>query len=244
MKNDEFVLRVSDVAPELSGANSQERTCEECERRFTVGNAGLWVYKIEVKGVTHWFCRYNCMRAGEKKLEGSKAGRSKGLRAKENKPSRVELEKDLRTDMTLVLIAEKYVCSITTVFNWIKGYGLQEIRGIKKAELGPAVETVDTTSDTPAQTGLNLSKIPNLCPDEQEPDDKEPLLTDEEIKEIESRMEQPQEPEAQLEPEPEPYEEAWSDLRGGIVSLRRLYASDADKSFFDRLHGLFLEVRG
>jgi len=258
VKNDEFVLRVSDVAPDVSGANPQERTCEECGRRFTVGNVGLWIYKIEVKGCTHWFCRYNCMRAGEKKLEWSKVGRSKGLRTKENKPSRAELEKDLRTDMTLVLIAEKYACSIATISNWVKSYGLQEIRGIRKAsselEAGPTVEETGGVTDDPLQGGADLSEVANTCtctpddqrldPDGQEQDDKEPLLTEDEIEELSERPTEPICPDPQPEPQREPYEEVWNDLRGDITTLRILYAQDADKSFFDRLHGLFLEVRG
>ena len=237
MKRDEFVLRVSDVAPELFGKDSQRKTCDECGRRFPVSNTGLWVYRFQIKGRTFWFCRYNCMRSGEKKL-GPKAERKVFM--KENKPTKAELEKDLKTDMTLALIAEKYVCSCATIGNWAKGYGLQGIRGAKR-EGDVAVD--NTTKALQVHTGLDLSRIPDLCPDEQEPDDREPLLTDEEIDELESRPAPPLDP----DPEPEqrePYEEVWSDLRDDIAALRRLHIQDADNLFFDRLHRLFLEVRG
>jgi len=239
VKRDEFVLRVSDVAPELFGANSQERTCDECGRQFPVSNTGLWVYRFKIKGRTFWFCRYNCMRAGEEKTKGSKTGRKVFM--KENKPSKEALEKDLRTDMTLALIAEKYVCSCATIINWAKGYGLQGIRGAKR-EGDVAVD--NTTKESQTHTGLDLSKIPDLCPDEPEQDDKEPLLTEDEIEELGSRPALPPVPEPDPESQREPYEEVWSDLRDDIAALRRLHIQDADNLFFDRLHRLFLEVRG
>jgi len=258
VKRDEFVLRTSDVAQNVIGVNPQERTCEECGRQFSISNTRLWAYRIIAKGCTSWFCRYNCMRAGEKRLEGTKAGRKKELRTKENKPSKAVLEKDLRTDMTLALIAEKYTCSIATISNWVKSYGLQGIRGIRKVSsesgVDPMVEETDGATDDQMQADIDPSKVANLCtcpsdghesdPNEAEPDDREPLLTQDEIEELEGRLPEPIDPEPEPEPQREPYEEVWGDIRDDITTLRRMYAQDADKSFFDRLHGLFLEVRG
>lgn len=50
----------------------QERTCEECGQIFIVLRIELWTYKLAISGKTHWFCRYNCMWAGERKLKKSK----------------------------------------------------------------------------------------------------------------------------------------------------------------------------
>jgi hypothetical protein len=52
--------------------NLTQKTCEECERDFNVENVALWAYKLTIKGTTHWFCRWNCVRAAERRLKESK----------------------------------------------------------------------------------------------------------------------------------------------------------------------------
>jgi len=42
----------------------------------------------------------------------------------------------------------------------------------------------------------------------------------------------------------ETFDEVWLDIREDLVTLRRLYVKRAEKSFKERLHGLFIEVWG
>ena len=173
-----------------------------------------------------------------------------------NKPSKERLENDLREGLSIAEISNKYGSKAQTVYYWIRSYGLQGIQGVKNPSgalgLDPVVEVAKV--DVPVCGGFDLSKVANLCtcpsddqedkPEEHELDDREPLLTDEEIEELSGRPAELSEPEPEPEPQREPYEEVWSDLRDDIVTLRRLHARDADELFFDRLHRLFLEVRG
>lgn len=135
MKNDEFVLRASDTVPDRSTISSSERTCPECGRQFFISRMDLWAYRLVVKGHTSWFCRYNCVRSAEKKLENAKAGRKVNMN--KNKPKSEVLEKDLRAGLDIVIIAKKYDCSCATINNWIKGYGLQGLKGVRKPKDEP-----------------------------------------------------------------------------------------------------------
>ncbi|TGE35914.1 helix-turn-helix domain-containing protein [Desulfosporosinus fructosivorans] len=107
---------------------SQERTCPECERKFII--TSQWAYKLDVKGKTMWYCRYNCVRAAGRKLESEKAGRKKTMKSK--KPSKEKLEDHLRAGATIASIAKKYDASTQSVNNWIKAYRLIGIQGKKK----------------------------------------------------------------------------------------------------------------
>jgi YHS domain-containing protein len=89
-----------------------QKTCEECGRDFNVESVELWAYKLSIKGKTHWFCRWNCVRAGEKKLKASKR-RKEDLNP--NKPTKDELEKCLSQGMTVKDIAAKCSAGKSTV---------------------------------------------------------------------------------------------------------------------------------
>ena len=155
--------------------SQQERTCEECQRPFIIPNVGLWAYKLVIKGKTHWFCRWNHMRAGERKLKESKTLKDAKGRKEElnpNKPSRNELEKDLSQGMLVKDIATKYDAGKSTVEKWKRDYGLQGIKSKTKENtavdkpglsMGPQVELhvgqptgphveqlVETTTELPA----------------------------------------------------------------------------------------------
>jgi len=71
-----------------------------------------------------------------------------------NKPKKEALERHLRAGMTAPEIAEKYDASTATVYNWIRGYGLQGIKGQKL----PKVETTVTDPMKPIVKGLCLDE--------------------------------------------------------------------------------------
>jgi len=118
--DDQYVLEV--LSP-------RERICEECGRPFVIQHMDLWVYKIVSGGRTLWFCRYNCVRSAERKLEVKKTRGMKDLKSK--KPSREKLEEHLRAGALIKDIARKYEASTPSVKNWIKAYGLVGIQGVK-----------------------------------------------------------------------------------------------------------------
>jgi transposase-like protein/YHS domain-containing protein len=120
-----------------SSFSSSERTCPVCGRKFII--TSQWTYKLIVKGHTTWFCRYNCVRAAERKLNDKKVGRNKTMIA--NKPKSEVLEADLRAGLPIPNIAKKYGCTTTTIHNWIRSYGLAGIQGVKK----PKDETPEST---------------------------------------------------------------------------------------------------
>lgn len=108
---------------------SQERTCPECGRQFII--TSQWAYRLIVKHHTSWYCRYNCVRAAERKLKEAN-GRMKELKSK--KPLKEVLEADLRAGLPLLKIAKKYDASVASVHNWIKSYGLAGIQGKPKTD--------------------------------------------------------------------------------------------------------------
>lgn len=123
--------------------HSGERICPECKRKFVISDVGLWVYKLSTKGKTLWYCRWNCVRVGEKKLKGSKIRGMEELKSK--KPSKEKLEEHLRAGAHIADIARKYDASPQSVNNWIKSYGLAGIQGVKKPK--DEVPVVDIQSD-------------------------------------------------------------------------------------------------
>jgi len=128
---------------------SSERTCGECGKQFSIHGSDQWIYKLSIKGKTVWFCRYNCFRVAEKlhiiemKANRKNTGRVIDLNA--NKPTKESLEKDLRSGLTGAQIAKKYDAKTQTVFNWIRAYGLQGIKGQRK----PADKVVATKAVAP-----------------------------------------------------------------------------------------------
>ena len=264
MKN-EFILSVSETAPDRSSNSSQERTCEECGRQFF--SSSQWVYRFDVKGHTYWFCRYNCHRAGEKKLEAQMAkNRSRAGRKKElsKKSSKEVLEKDLRAGLPIAAIARKHEVSAQNVHNWIKSYGLAGIQGVKKPIDKPqsAGDDFDIVADQDGRLKEIMAKplseemvqgSPTLAEIEQ-------FHTDTEIQElprvkfdnpfstiIDSPKGEDNPQVNQIKEEPaapivDTIEELWQGVDNGLKNIQIKYAEQADKEFRAHLLSLVLAV--
>lgn len=214
---------------------------------------------------------------------------------KSKKPSKNELETDLRAGLSIANIAKIYDASVQSAHNWIKSYGLAGIQGIKKPKVEehtveeeriPVIEDMVQESPTLAEieqfhtdTEATINQLPDLEKahiEEQwdafrkanysEPPGmtEEENMSDEEYDRIMATVEvqailtelpdEPPDPiaftiEAELDPVPEletreTCEEIWNDVSNDIKMLRRLYVAEAEKSFNERLRGLFLEVTG
>ncbi|MFZ3132704.1 MAG: hypothetical protein WA125_16785 [Desulfosporosinus sp.] len=138
--------------------SQQERTCEECKRPFIIPRLDLWAYKIVIKGKTHWFCRWNCMRAGERKLKELKGSKGRREELNPNKPTKDELEKDLLQGMTVNDIAVKYNAGKSTVEKWKRDYGLQGIKS--KAKENTAVDKPSPTMGLHVEQPTELTTAP------------------------------------------------------------------------------------
>lgn len=256
MKNKEFILNVSETVPDRPSSSSSERTCAECGRQFFISRMDLWAYRFDVKGHTSWFCRYNCLRAGQKKLENAKVRRKKEL---SKKPSKEVLEKDLRSGLPIAQIAKKHEGSVQSVHNWIKAYGLAGIQGIKKPkeeipELTIPPEIMNYYADTEVQESPTLAEIEQFHTDIeiQELPKVETYvtsMTNEEFDRIMSTVdvqlvEPPCEP-ITAEPDPiveETLEGIWQGIADHLALAKIKYAEQADKEFRDHLLSLVLAV--
>ena len=233
--------------------SSQERTCPECERQFIINSQ--WVYRLIIKGQTIWYCRYNCVRAGERKLKEAK-------KVIKKKPKKQALEQDLKAGMTGPQIAEKYDCSNATVHNWIKVYGLQELQAVRK----PKNESVVIQSSPPVdmvQESPTMAEVEQFHTDERtvelpkvEIADSESLgeafikitcggvkvdkpITDVAVSNSESIQ--------SSDPVPAPeitLEDGWSEVYDKIVTQKQRYVNQAEKTFREKLRGLLADVIG
>ena len=209
--------------------SQQERTCAECGRKFIIGRMDLWAYKLVIKGRTLWFCRYNCVRAGERKLKDAK-GRKKDLKSK--KPEKEKLEEHLRAGALIADIARKYESSVQSVRNWIKSYSLQGIQGVKKPKVDAIVpdtipsENIVQDSPTPSEieqfhTDVKPQELPKV--------EVDPVITEAKNTEL-----------ADLTPTPpwpfKTIDEVWQCVHLDLDMLEQLYAAQARKSFRERLH--------
>ncbi len=234
--------------------SSNERVCNECGKKFTVHSSDLWAYKLSVKGKTIWFCRYNCVRAGEKKLKG----RKENVRSK--KPSREVLEADLKAGLSHAQIGKKYGAAKITAYNWIRAYKLQVI-----TDAPPVDDLIQTPPlDVMVQESPSLNELEQFHTDElvQElpvVEIDEPLLgmTEEENMtdaEWEANVTEAYKNGAvATEPAPrETFDEIWQDVRDDLKTLERLYIAEAKvkaeieakKSFRERLGEMLAEVVG
>ena len=256
MKN-EFILNVSEIIPDRPSNASRERTCEECGRQFF--SSSQWAYRFDVKGHTYWFCRYNCHRAGEKKLEAqiaesrSKAGRKQELKSK--KPSKEVLEKDLRAGLTIAVIAKKHETSVQSVHNWIRSYGLAGIQGVKKPVDEVAVELAqDAGHDAEiVQESPTLAEIEQFHTDEAVQElpivemnlpgmTEEENMTDEEFDQIMSTV-GVQPITAKLDPVvEETLDGIWQGVADCLALAKIKYAEQTDKEFRAHLLSLVLAV--
>lgn len=136
--------------------SSSERVCNECGKKFTVHSSDLWAYKLSVKGKTIWFCRYNCVRAGEKKLKGRKEN------VKSKKPSKEALEADLKAGLSYAQIGKKYGAAKITAYNWIRAYKLQVI-----TDAPPVDDLIQTPPpDVMVQESPTMAEIEQFHADE------------------------------------------------------------------------------
>ena len=254
MKN-EFILSVSETAPDRSSNSSQERTCEECGRQFF--SSSQWAYKLTIKQHTSWFCRYNCVRSAEKKLEDAKAERKITMKSK--KPSKEILEKDLRAGLPIAVIAKKHEGSVQSVHNWIKSYGLAGIQGVKKpkveeiAQNTPLVEEMvqgsptlaeieqfHTDNEVQALPRVEFSKTFNIIMDD--PEDSFRDLVD---KGASDCAEDGKTKDFAAPPAPlETVDDIWLNVHDELATLERLYVAQAKKSFRERLADMVIAVAG
>jgi len=172
-----------------------------------------------------------------------------------NKPKKEALERHLRAGMTAPEIAEKYDASTATVYNWIRGYGLQGIKGQKL----PKVETTVVDPMEPIVNGLCLDEGGQFVEIEKvhtEPKVQElprvgmvPTMTVESYTHNEHKIEtigmsaEENMSDAEWEAN-KTIDEAWKNIRSGIGALECLYVTEAKKSFRERLREMLTEVVG
>lgn len=144
--------------------SSSERVCEECGRKFVIPSVDLWAYKLSIKGRTKFFCRYNCVRAGERKLKDVATRGTKDMN--KNKPTKDVLEADLRSGLSGPAIAKKYNCSNPTVHKWIKDYELQDIQAVRKPKGEPVITNTPPVIVSMVQESPTLSEIEQFHTDE------------------------------------------------------------------------------
>lgn len=157
-----------------------------------------------------------------------------------NKPSKDQLEQDLRAGMSIAEIGKKYDASKASAYNWIRTYGLQGIKGQPK-DMGqgqdpdPADDMVqnhpkdDMIQPYPTQAEIEQFHTDNPPQELPTVDLNEPLnivLETEESKPDDSPT----------------FEEVWKDVQSDLVALQRLYVTEAKKSFRERLQGMLTEV--
>jgi len=166
----------------------REHTCAECGKPFVA--TSQWLYKLSHKGRTIWFCRWNCVRAGEKKIDSFKVTRGKGRGKKEMavRPPKEELENDLRSGMNGHEIAKKYgASSVQSVHNWIKKYGLKGIKGKGKDEdiVKESVPTENVIQDAPPVDDMvQAPQSDDMVQDSPAPAEIEQFHTDEPVQEL------------------------------------------------------------
>jgi hypothetical protein len=245
MENEEFILRVSETVPDRPSNSSKEQTCPECGRPFFIINVTLWAYKTIIDGRTVWFCRYNCMRFAEKKLENANAGRKKELKSK---PSKEVLECNLRAGLPIAAIAKMHESSMQSVHNWIKSYSLAGIQGVKK----PKEEIPELI--IPLQPSPTLAEIEQFHTDnpvQELPKVKMDVtsMIDEELDRIPStvavQLAAPHCESITAEPDPiveETLEGIWWNVEANMMAAQRKYVEQADKEFRAHLVDLILAV--
>lgn len=155
-----------------------------------------------------------------------------------NKPSKDQLEQDLRAGMSIAGIGKKYEASKASAYNWIRSYGLQGIKGQPKdIDQDPADDMVqnypkdDMIQPYPTQAEIEQFHTDNPPQNLPTVDFNEPLnivLETEESKPEDSST----------------FDEAWEDVQSGLVTLQHLYVTEAKKSFRERLQGMLAEVIG
>jgi len=227
-----------------------ERICAECGKEFAINSQ--WIYRLIINGRTLWYCRYNCMRAAERKHKKSK-GRKERMQSK--KPPKERLEEHLKAGALIVDIARRYEASAQSVKNWIKDYGLQDVKPDPrpKSEVVCEESSIDcgvdqdlpTSTETerlqaiPAQDSIGESPDKNLC-------DEESIQATEitRVDLIETVRADSDGPDARTPDLSENFDEIWRDVRDDLVTLDRLYVAGAKKSFRERLQEMLAEVMG
>ena len=165
-----------------------------------------------------------------------------------NKPKKEVLEGHLRNGMTASEIGVKYDATRATIYNWIRSYGLQGIKGQK----GEAVQ--ESPPVTVVQESPTLPEIEQFHTDEPVQGlpkvDLEPSgMTEEENMtdaEWETRLKEGYSNGAvSADPAPrETFDEIWQDARSDLATLERLYVAQAKQSFRDRLREMLTEITG
>jgi len=180
-----------------------------------------------------------------------------------NKPKKEALERHLRAGMTAPEIAEKYDASTATVYNWIRGYGLQGIKGQKLPKSAPVTDMVQH-SPTLAEieqfhTDVEVQELPKVemdavtemkvyhcakCTENFTAKEYSRLCptcyTDSLIGPLGMTAKENMS-DAEWEAN-KTIDEAWRNIRSGIGVLEGLYVAGAKKSFRERLREMLTEV--
>lgn len=157
-----------------------------------------------------------------------------------NKPSKDQLETDLRDGMTIAEIAKKYEASVAGVNSWIKLFGLKGIKGKQKPE-----EALDMVQHSPTLEETMIQTSPSLEEIEQFHTDM-PIqgLPKVEMPGVEGPI-PPSSIDGRLEEAPrETFDEIWDDVKSDLVTLERLYLAQAKKSFRERLQEMLVSIIG
>lgn len=134
------------------------------------------------------------------------------------RPAKDDLERALRSGMSADELAVKYKAKKMTVYNWIRAYELQGIKGVEKPETEvtevPGADAVITRKtapvNPPAHVELDLSKVENFCT-------PVPLSA---------------------------LDDRWLQARDILVGIRRSDIDEVEKSFREKLRGLLADVAG
>jgi len=191
--------------------------------------------------------------------------RGEMARMNANKPTKEVLERHLRSNMTASEIGVKYDTTRATVYNWIRGYGLQGIKGQKSAPVSAPVDDMVQHSPTLAEveqfhtdvedafSQLSDSELVHV---ERQWDAFKQMNTPEPIgmtaeenmsdEEWETQIKEAyRDDSVAIDPSPrETIDEAWKNIRSGIGALECLYVTGAKKSFRERLREMLTEVVG
>lgn len=140
------------------------------------------------------------------------------------RPPKDELERALRSGMSANELAVKYKAKKITVYNWIRSYELQGIKGQGKPKDDPPPINVPPS-------GIDLSKVKSFCEDTTSPKNIPPIIKEAGV----------------TDPNPAPLsalDERWLRVYDELVAIRSEDIAQVKKSFREKLRGLLAEVAG
>lgn len=144
-----------------------------------------------------------------------------------NKPSKDQLEQDLRAGMSIAEIGKKYDASKSSANNWIRTYGLQGIKGQSKDTIRDPDTDADHDMVQNHPKDDMIQPYPTLVEIEQFHTDNPPQeLPRVELNEPLTIVLETEE----SKPEESPtFDEVWKDVQSDLVALQHLYVAEAKK---------------